>query len=144
MGEGVCNLRAGKEIDVGPNRDTRPVARWRWPGHARGYAPVKLVTAVLAPERLDAVAAALGEAEVFRMTVTECRGVTRGPGGPELASKVRLEIAVNENFVKPTVDAITRAGQLSAEEASGFGKIFLTELLDVVRIRTGERGPDAI
>jgi nitrogen regulatory protein P-II 1 len=57
---------------------------------------------------------------------------------------VRLEIAVNENFVKPTVDAITRAGQLSAEEASGFGKIFLTELLDVVRIRTGERGPDAI
>ncbi|MCK6459520.1 MAG: P-II family nitrogen regulator [Planctomycetes bacterium] len=105
---------------------------------------MKLVTAVLAPERLDAVAAALGEAEVFRMTVTECRGVFRGPGGPELAPKVRLEIAVNENFVKPTVDAITRAGQLSAEEASGFGKIFLTELLDVVRIRTGERGPDAI
>lgn len=105
---------------------------------------MKLVTAVLAPERLDAVAAALGEAEVFRMTVTECRGATRGPGGPELAPKVRLEIAVNENFVKPTVDAITRAGQLSAEEASGFGKIFLTELLDVVRIRTGERGPDAI
>jgi nitrogen regulatory protein P-II 1 len=105
---------------------------------------MKLVTAVLAPERLDAVAAALGEAEVFRMTVTECRGVARGGPHPELARKVRLEIAVNENFVKPTIDAIQRAGHLSQEEQSGFGKIFVTELLDVVRIRTGERGPDAI
>ena len=104
---------------------------------------MKLVTAVLAPERLDAVAAALGEKEVYRMTVTNCRGVTRGDT-PELAQKVRLEIAVNENFVGPTVEAIRNAGQLSAEEASGFGKIFVTELLDVVRIRTGERGPDAI
>lgn len=105
---------------------------------------MKLVTAVLAPERLDAVAAALGEAEVFRMTVTECRGVVRGAQGPDLAAKVRLEIAVNENFVKPTVEAIQRAGRLADDEASGFGKIFVTELLDVVRIRTGERGPDAI
>lgn len=105
---------------------------------------MKLVTAVLAPERLDAVAAALGEAEVYRMTVTECRGVVRGDSSPELARKVRLEIAVNENFVRPTMDAIQRAGHLSQDEQSGFGKIFVTELLDVVRIRTGERGPDAI
>lgn len=105
---------------------------------------MKLVTAVLAPERLDAVAAALAEAEVYRMTVTECRGVARGSGQPELAAKVRLEIAVNENFVKPTIEAIRRAGHLEEEEASGFGKIFVTELLDVVRIRTGESGPDAI
>lgn len=105
---------------------------------------MKLVTAVLAPERLDAVAAALGEAEVYRMTVTECRGVARGGSSPELARKVRLEIAVNENFVKPTIDTIQRAGHLSQDEQSGFGKIFVTELLDVVRIRTGERGPDAI
>ena len=113
---------------------------------------MKLVTAVLAPERLDAVAAALGKAEVFRMTVTECRGVlSPGAAGPSpaagsqtFAAKVRLEIAVNENFVKLTIEAIQKAGQLSDEEASGFGKIFVTELLDVVRIRTGERGPDAI
>ena len=105
---------------------------------------MKLVTAVLAPERLDAVAAALGEKEVYRMTVTNCRGVTRGGPTPELAPKVRLEIAVNENFVRPTVEAIRQAGQLSGEDGSGFGKIFVTELLDVVRIRTGERGPDAI
>lgn len=105
---------------------------------------VKLVTAVIAPERLDAVAAALAEAEVYRMTVTECRGIGRGAEGSAPASKVKIEIAVNENFVKPTIDAITRAGRLEEAAGSGFGKIFITELLDVVRIRTGERGPDAI
>jgi len=109
---------------------------------------VKLVTAVLAPERLDAVARALAEVEVYRMTVTECRGVaqvgTDSAAAPAMAPKLRLEIAVNENFVRPTIEAIERAGQLSREDAAGFGKIFVTELLDVVRIRTGERGPDAI
>jgi len=106
---------------------------------------VKLVTAVLAPEHLSDVAAALAEVEVYRMTVTECRGVVRKESGePDMASRIRLEIAVNENFVRPTLEAIERAGQLEREDASGFGKIFVTELLDVVRIRTGERGPDAI
>jgi nitrogen regulatory protein P-II 1 len=106
---------------------------------------LKLITAVLAPEKLDAVAAALAEVEVFRMTVTECRGVRQGDaesGGGGLVEKAKLEIAVNENFVQPTLRALQSAGQL--EEDSGFGKIFVTELLDVVRIRTGERGPDAI
>ncbi len=78
------------------------------------------------------------------MTVTECRGVTDPGPSPETAPKVRLEIAVNENFVRPTIDAIQAAGQLDEDESSGFGKIFVTELLDVVRIRTGETGPDAI
>jgi nitrogen regulatory protein P-II 1 len=112
---------------------------------------VKLVTAVLAPDKLDAVARALAEKEVFRMTATECRGVVRNAdGAPSVAEKVRLEIAVNENFVQPTIDAI-RSAQSLPERAgddprgdSGFGKIFVSELLDVVRIRTGERGPDAI
>lgn len=114
---------------------------------------MKLITAVLAPERLDAVAAALAEVEVYRMTVTECRGVQ--PGTPDRRSsfltKSKLEIAVNENFVRPTMEAVASVGlrfeddaQRAAEEAAGFGKIFVTELLDVVRIRTGERGPDAI
>ena len=106
---------------------------------------MKLVTAVLAPDKLDAVAQALAEVEVFRMTVTECRGVARADeGAPALAEKVRLEIAVNESFLQPTLDALRSAGSLSDEEQSGFGKIFVSELLDVVRIRTGERGPDAI
>jgi nitrogen regulatory protein P-II 1 len=105
---------------------------------------VKLISAVLAPERLDAVAAALAEAEVYRMTVTECRGVARAGAMPELQAKLKLEIAVNENFVRPTIESIERAGQLGDEGGTGFGKIFVTDLLDVVRIRTGERGPDAI
>ena len=105
---------------------------------------MKLITAVIAPERLDDVAAALAKAEVYRLTVTECRGVVRPPAGPPLAPKVKLEIAVNEGFVAPTIAAIQAAGRLDEDEGSGFGKIFLTELLDVVRIRTGERGPDAI
>ncbi|MHC4849108.1 MAG: P-II family nitrogen regulator [Planctomycetota bacterium] len=106
---------------------------------------MKLVTAVLAPDKLDAVAQALAEVEVFRMTVTECRGVARADEkAPAPAAKVRLEIAVNESFLQPTLDALRSAGSLSDEEQSGFGKIFVSELLDVVRIRTGERGPDAI
>ena len=106
---------------------------------------MKLVTAVLAPDKLDAVARALAEREVFRMTVTECRGVLQGEGGGEQpAEKVRLEIAVNESFLQPTLDAIRTAGSLADDEGSGFGKIFVSDLLDVVRIRTGERGPDAI
>lgn len=102
---------------------------------------MKLVTAVLASDKLDAVAAALAEKDVYRMTVTDCRGVSIDG---TMAPKVRLEIAVNEDFVKPTLDAIQSAGQLVEEESSGFGKVFVTELLDVVRIRTGESGPDAI
>jgi len=122
---------------------------------------VKLVTAVLAPDKLDAIARALAEKEVFRMTVTECRGVVRNAdGAPRLAEKVRLEIAVNENFVQPTIEAIQSVESLAvglladgsvapgeeqdAGEDLGFGKIFVSDLLDVVRIRTGERGPDAI
>ena len=105
---------------------------------------MKLVTAVLAPERLDAVTAALAGVEVYRMTVTECQGVARAGEAPERVGKLKLEIAVNENFVKPTLEAIESAGRLVDDETAGFGKIFVTELLDVVRIRTGERGPDAI
>ncbi len=122
---------------------------------------MKLVTAVLAPERLDAVAAALAQVKVFRMTVTECRGVSRDAGSPTPELMAKLEIAVNEDFVRPTIEAIQTAGHLTdleggggapgdqdvegqGSEELGFGKIFLTELLDVVRIRTGERGPDAI
>ncbi len=106
--------------------------------------PMKLVTAVLAPERLDAVAAALAEVEVFRMTVTECRGVLQDGEGAALGARLKLEVAVNEVFVQPTLEAIGRAGKLAEVEGAGFGKIFVTELLDVVRIRTGESGPDAI
>ena len=60
-----------------------------------------------------------------------------------LVRKVKLEIAVNENFVEPTVRAIARAARLDGGRA-GDGKVFVLPLEDVVRIRTGERGPEAI
>ena len=104
-----------------------------------------MVTAVLAPDKLDAVAQALAAVEVFRMTVTECRGVVPGTdAAASLAEKVRLEIAVNDSFLQATLAAVRSAGSLTDDEGSGFGKIFVSDLLDVVRIRTGERGPDAI
>ena len=93
---------------------------------------MKLITAVLAPERLDAVTAALAGVDVYRMTVTECQGVVRGGENPERAGKLKLEIAVNENFVRPTVEAIESAGRLAEDEASGFGKIFVSERFGVI------------
>jgi len=79
------------------------------------------------------------------MTVTECSDVALAEErDPAPAAKVRIEVAVNESFLQPTLEALRSAGSLSDDEQSGFGKIFVSELLDVVRIRTGERGPDAI
>jgi len=104
---------------------------------------MKLVQAILAPERLEAVQAALGETEVFRLTVSDVQGIG-GRGGPldaeafALRPLVRLEVAVNEEFVKPTVAAILQGG------GGESGKVFILPLEDVIRIRTGERGPEAI
>ncbi|MEQ8766463.1 MAG: P-II family nitrogen regulator [Planctomycetota bacterium] len=106
---------------------------------------MKLIQAILPPDRLEAVQQALSAAEVYRMTVGEAQGLSLGEGAlgeedfaPEPV--VVIEIAVNENFVKPTIQAIRDGGG----GAEGGGKIFVTTLADVVRIRTGERGPEAI
>lgn len=61
-----------------------------------------------------------------------------------LVRKVQLQIAVNEDFVEPTVNAIMEAGRSGVEGRIGDGKIFILPLEDVIRIRTGERGPEAI
>jgi nitrogen regulatory protein P-II 1 len=61
-----------------------------------------------------------------------------------LVRKVQLQIAVNEDFVEPTVNAILSAGRTGPEGRIGDGKIFILPLEDVIRIRTGERGPEAI
>ncbi|MGD2175879.1 MAG: P-II family nitrogen regulator [Candidatus Brocadiaceae bacterium] len=112
---------------------------------------MKLIVAYIQPEKLNDVKEALYAAEVYKMSVTNALGCGQQKGYTEsyrgvvtevnLLKKVRLEIAVNEDFVEPTVEAIVagaRTGQI------GDGKIFIMELAECVRIRTGERGNVAI
>ena len=103
---------------------------------------------------MEEVKCALEEAEVNLITVSNVLGRGRQMGFTEvyrgakeagsLLKKVKIEIAVNEEFVDPTVQAIADAGMSGGEGAYGDGKIFVLPLEDVVRIRTGERGGAAI
>ncbi|NLX15206.1 MAG: P-II family nitrogen regulator [Phycisphaerales bacterium] len=112
---------------------------------------MKLIIAYIQPERLTQVKQALYEAEVFKLSVTNALGCGQQKGYHEtyrgtdievnLLKKVRLEIAVNDDFVKPTIDAII-AGARTGE--IGDGKIFVLELADCIRIRTGECSQAAI
>lgn len=112
---------------------------------------MKLIIAIIRPHQLPAVKKALYESQVYTMTVTNAMGSGRGEGYQEtfrgvrhevtLLKKVRLEIAVNEDFVDATVDAIMSAAYTGDP---GDGKIFVLELPECIRIRTGERGPRAI
>jgi len=115
---------------------------------------MKLIIAIIQPNKLEDVKAALTEVEVFRLTVMDCQGFGRQKGQTEvyrgheftvnLLRKVQLQIAVNEEFVQPTIDAILKAGRSGEKGEIGDGKIFVLPLDDCLRIRTGERGPDAI
>jgi len=112
---------------------------------------MKLIIAYIQPERLNAVKQALYEKEVFKMSVTNALGCGQQKGYHEnyrgvdvevnLLKKVRLEIAVNDEFVEQTIDAIIAGART---DKIGDGKIFIMALSDCVRIRTGERGKDAI
>ncbi|MFO8008110.1 MAG: P-II family nitrogen regulator [Candidatus Brocadiia bacterium] len=112
---------------------------------------MKLIIAYIQPEKLNDVKQALFEAEVYKMSVTNALGCGQQQGYKEayrgvvtevnLLKKVRLEIAVNEGFVEPTVAAII-AGARTGE--IGDGKIFILDLAECIRIRTGERGGEAI
>ena len=112
---------------------------------------MKLIIAYIQPEKLNDVKQALYEAEVYKLSVTNAMGCGQQRGYHEsyrgvdmevnLLKKVRLEIGVNEGFVKPTVDAIikgARTGEI------GDGKIFILDLPECIRIRTGETGGTAI
>lgn len=115
---------------------------------------MKLIIAIIPPQKLDAVKDALSQVEVFRLTLIDCQGFGRQKGHTEvyrghelsvnLLRKVELQIAVNEDFVEPTINAIVEAGRSGPEGKIGDGKIFVLPLEDCVRIRTGERGPEAI
>lgn len=112
---------------------------------------MKYIIAVIQPDRLDHVLELLEQKEIHLVTVSAVMGRGRQKGIAEvyrshkeagsLLRKVKLEIAVNDEFVRPTLDAITagaRTGQI------GDGKIFVLDLGECIRIRTGETGGTAI
>ncbi len=112
---------------------------------------MKLITTLIQPEKLPDVKKALFEAEVFKMTVSNAIGCGQQKGYTEtfrgveeevnLLSKVRIDIAVNDDFVKPTVDAVIKGARTGS---IGDGKIFVVDLQQCIRIRTGEEGSEAI
>lgn len=112
---------------------------------------MKLITAVIRPSRLDEVKNSLEELGVHGLTVTEVRGHGRQKGHTEvfrgkeyvvdLLPKIRLEIALPDEKVDQTVEAIERSSKTGDV---GDGKIFVLPIEECVRIRTGERGDDAL
>ena len=112
---------------------------------------MKLITAVLKPFKLDDVREALSEIGVKGVTVTEVKGFGRQKGHTKLyrgaeyvvdfLPKVKVEVAVTDEMVEPAIEAITR---IASTGKIGDGKIFISPLEQVIRIRTGETGPDAI
>jgi nitrogen regulatory protein P-II 2 len=117
---------------------------------------MKLIVAIVQPHRLEAVKKALTAVEVFRLTVSDVQGYGRQKGYTEyfrgqpmevnLIRKVRLDIAVNDDFVQCTIDGIIK-GARSGEKGHGRvgdGKIFVLPLEDVIRVSDGETGGEAI
>lgn len=112
---------------------------------------MKLVSAVVKPFKLDDVTAALKSADVVGVTVTEVRGFGRQGGHTEVyrgteyqvdfVPKVKLEVLVDDGAVGGVVEAVSVAART---DKIGDGKVWVTDVGDVVRIRTGERGVDAI
>jgi len=113
--------------------------------------PMKKIEAMIKPFKLDEVKEALQEAGVLGMTVTEVKGFGRQKGHTELyrgaeylvdfLPKVKLELVVEDSQVERIVEAIVNAAQ---SERIGDGKIFISTIDDAIRIRTGERGEDAL
>lgn len=113
---------------------------------------MKLIVAIIQPDKLDEVHQALINAEIFRITVSRVTGhgqqedpeLYRGEEvTPSLIAKVRLEIAVNEAFVEPTINTIINAAK-HGDGVIGDGKIFVLPLEQAVRVRTGETGVAAL
>ncbi len=117
---------------------------------------MKWIVAVIQPHRLDPVKTALTDVEVFRLTVSDVQGYGRQKGHTEyfrgqpmqvnLIRKVRLDIAVNDNFVQPTISAIVKGARSGSAGKGqvGDGKIFVMPLERVIRVSDGTEGTDAI
>ncbi|MCP4335999.1 MAG: P-II family nitrogen regulator [Gammaproteobacteria bacterium] len=112
---------------------------------------MKIITAIVKPFKLDDVRQALGDIGVQGLTVSEVKGFGRQKGHTELyrgaeyvvdfLPKVKLEVAIDDDLVDQAVEAISSSANTGK---IGDGKIFITDLEQVVRIRTGESGPAAL
>ncbi len=112
---------------------------------------MKLVTAIIKPFKLDSVRDALSELGVAGVTVAEVKGFGRQKGHTELyrgaeyvvdfLPKVKVEIGIDDDKLDAVIDAITQAART---DKIGDGKIFVTELVQAIRIRTGETGSEAL
>ena len=112
---------------------------------------MRLIEAIIKPFKLDEVREALNELGVSGLTVSEVKGFRRQKGHTEIyrgaeyvvdfQPKIAIEVAVKDELASAAVDAIVQAANT---DKIGDGKIFVRELLDAIRIRTGERGEDAL
>ena len=112
---------------------------------------MKVVTAIIKPFKLDDVRESLSSIGVQGITVSEVKGFGRQKGHTELyrgaeyavdfLPKVKIEVAISDSMLDQTIDAITTAANT---QKIGDGKIFVTELEQIIRIRTGETGEDAV
>jgi nitrogen regulatory protein P-II 1 len=112
---------------------------------------MKMIIAIIRPEKLTDVKKELNEASVNLMTVVQSIGAGRQKGYPEtyrgvkheikLLKKVELQIVVNDDYVEPTIKAIVRGAKTGS---IGDGKIFVMPIEECIRIRTGERGSRAV
>ena len=112
---------------------------------------MKLITAIVQPHRLDPVREALTEMGIFGMTVTDVKGYGRQKGHTEIyrgteyeisyLPKTKIEVGIDDDRVDAAIEAIIGAARTGR---IGDGKIFITELLGAVRIRTGETGSEAL
>jgi nitrogen regulatory protein PII len=112
---------------------------------------MKMITAVIKPFKLDDIRDALGEIGIHGMTVTEVKGFGRQKGHTEMyrgaeyvvdfLPKIKVEVAVSADLVDQAIEAIIKA---AATGQIGDGKIFVTNIEQTIRIRTGETGPEAL
>ena len=115
---------------------------------------MKLIIAIIRENQLDQVREALIEAGITRITVSHVSGHGRQSSNeeiyrgqrvvPNLTTSVRLEIGVNDEFVQPTVDAISKGTSANVDGMIGSGKIFILPIEETIRLRTGEKGSSAI
>lgn len=113
--------------------------------------PMKKIEAIIKPFKLDEVKEALQEMGVQGMTVLEAKGYGRQKGHTELyrgaeyvvdfLPKIKVEVVIEDSQLEPALEAITRAARTGR---IGDGKIFVSEIAEVIRIRTGENGPAAV